>query len=51
MKLSHGFTRPGATLVTLVAMIASFARRRDCSVSLKSHISVRERESAFDREP
>ena len=24
MKLSHGFTRPGATAVTLVAMIASF---------------------------
>jgi quaternary ammonium compound-resistance protein SugE len=25
MKQSHGFTRPGATAVTLVAMIASFA--------------------------
>jgi quaternary ammonium compound-resistance protein SugE len=24
MKLSHGFTRPGATAVTLIAMIASF---------------------------
>lgn len=24
MKLSHGFTRPGATAVTLVAMVASF---------------------------
>ena len=25
MKLSEGFTRPGASLVTLVAMMASFA--------------------------
>ena len=25
MKLSNGFTRPGATIITLVAMIASFA--------------------------
>ena len=25
MKLSHGFTRPAASLVTLVAMLASFA--------------------------
>jgi quaternary ammonium compound-resistance protein SugE len=25
MKLSHGFTRPGASVVTIVAMIASFA--------------------------
>jgi quaternary ammonium compound-resistance protein SugE len=25
MKLSHGFTRPAASLVTLVAMVASFA--------------------------
>ena len=33
MKLSHGFTRPGATLVTLVAMIASFAL---LSISMKS---------------
>ena len=24
MKLSQGFTRPGATVVTLIAMIASF---------------------------
>ena len=33
MKLSHGFTRPGATFVTLVAMIASFAL---LSISMKS---------------
>jgi quaternary ammonium compound-resistance protein SugE len=25
MKLSHGFTRPGASAVTLLAMLASFA--------------------------
>jgi len=25
MKLSHGFTRPGASLVTLVVMLASFS--------------------------
>ncbi len=25
MKLSHGFTRPTATIVTLVTMVASFA--------------------------
>jgi quaternary ammonium compound-resistance protein SugE len=25
MKLSNGFTRPGATAVTLIAMVASFA--------------------------
>ena len=25
MKLSNGFTRPGATIVTLIAMVASFA--------------------------
>jgi quaternary ammonium compound-resistance protein SugE len=25
MKLSHGFTRPASSIVTLVAMIASFA--------------------------
>ena len=25
MKLSHGFTRPAPTVVTLVAMVASFA--------------------------
>jgi quaternary ammonium compound-resistance protein SugE len=24
MKLSHGFTRPGASIVTLLAMLASF---------------------------
>ena len=24
MKLSHGFTRPNATIVTLLAMLASF---------------------------
>lgn len=25
MKLSHGFTRPGPTIITLLAMVASFA--------------------------
>lgn len=33
MKQSDGFTRPGATIVTLVAMIASFAL---LSLSMKS---------------
>lgn len=33
MKLSQGFTRPGASAVTLVAMIASFAL---LSVAMKS---------------
>ena len=33
MKLSQGFTRPGATLVTLVAMLASFGL---LSVSMKT---------------
>lgn len=33
MKLSQGFTRPGASAVTLVAMLASFAL---LSISMKS---------------
>ncbi len=33
MKLSQGFTRPGASAITLVAMIASFAL---LSVAMKS---------------
>jgi quaternary ammonium compound-resistance protein SugE len=33
MKLSQGFTRPGASAITLVAMIASFAL---LSVSMKT---------------
>lgn len=33
MKLSQGFTRPGATTVTLVAMVASFGL---LSVSMKT---------------
>ena len=33
MKLSQGFTRPGSTVVTLVAMVASFAL---LSISMKT---------------
>ena len=33
MKLSHGFTRPGPTIVTLVAMLASFSL---LSIAMKS---------------
>lgn len=33
MKLSQGFTRPGATIITLLAMIASFGL---LSVSMKT---------------
>ena len=33
MKLSHGFTRPGASIVTIVAMLASFAL---LSISMKT---------------
>jgi quaternary ammonium compound-resistance protein SugE len=33
MKLSHGFTRPAATIITLLAMLASFGL---LSVSMRS---------------
>lgn len=33
MKLSHGFSRPGPTIVTLVAMLASFSL---LSIAMKS---------------